>query len=91
MIIDADLRNPTLHRILEINNEVGLTNLLTGDQARSVNIAKPTQIPDLFVIPSGPMSPNPAELLAGSKMADLLSLACEKFDQVLIDSPLLWV
>ena len=87
LLIDADLRNPSLHRVLELNNEVGLTNLLTGDQARSVNIAKPTQIPDLFVIPSGPMSPNPAELLAGSKMADLLALASEKFDQVLVDSP----
>lgn len=87
LLIDADLRNPSLHRVLELNNEVGLTNLLTGDQARSVNIAKPTQIPDLFVIPSGPMSPNPAELLSGSKMADLLTLACEKFDQVLVDSP----
>lgn len=87
LLIDADLRNPSLHRILELNNEVGLTNLLTGDQARSVNIAKPTQIPELFVIPSGPISPNPAELLASSKMAELITMACEKFDQVLIDSP----
>ncbi|MBK8507143.1 MAG: polysaccharide biosynthesis tyrosine autokinase [Candidatus Competibacteraceae bacterium] len=87
LLIDADLRNPVLHRLFEINNDVGLTNLLTGDQARSANIAKSTQVPDLFVITSGPMAPNPAELLAGSKMVDLLALASEKFDQILVDSP----
>ncbi|MEI2782693.1 MAG: polysaccharide biosynthesis tyrosine autokinase [Candidatus Competibacter sp.] len=87
LLIDADLRNPSLHHILELSNEVGLTNLLTGDHARSVNIAKPTQIPNLFAIPSGPMAPNPAELLASFRMGDLLVMASEKFDHVLVDCP----
>lgn len=87
LLIDADLRHPTLHRNLNLDNEVGLTNLLTGDNSRSVNIAKPTQIPNLFIIPSGPMSPNPAELLSSFRMGDLLILASEKFDHVLVDSP----
>lgn len=87
LVIDADLRNPSIHRILELNNEVGLTNLLTGDHARSVNIAKPTHISNLFVIPSGPLPPNPAELLSSFRMGDLLVMASEKFDHVLVDCP----
>ncbi len=87
LLIDADLRNPSLHSILGLGNDVGLTHLLTGDQARSVNIAKPTHIPNLFFISSGPPSPNPADLLSSSKMMELLVLASEKFDQVLVDSP----
>jgi capsular exopolysaccharide family len=87
LLVDADLRKPSLHRILGLDNDIGLTNLLAGDQTRSVNIAKPTHLPNLFVIPSGPLPPNPAELLSGSKMLDLLVLATEKFDQVLVDSP----
>lgn len=87
LLIDADLRNPSLHRFLELSNEVGLTNLLTGDQARTVNIAIPTHIPNLFIIPAGPIAPNPAELLSGFRMGDLLVMASEKFDHVLVDCP----
>ncbi len=87
LLVDADLRKPSLHRILGLDNDMGLTHLLAGDQTRSVNIAKPTHLPNLFVIPSGPLPPNPAELLSGSKMLDLLMLSTEKFDQVLVDSP----
>ncbi|TVR56603.1 MAG: polysaccharide biosynthesis tyrosine autokinase [Candidatus Competibacteraceae bacterium] len=87
LLIDADLRKPSLHRALELDNHVGLTNLLAGEQERPVNIAQPTHIPNLFVIPAGPLPPNPAELLSGSKMLGLLVLAAEKFDQVLLDSP----
>ncbi len=87
LVIDADLRNSSLHHILELSNEVGLTNLLTGDHARSVNIAKSTHIPNLFIIPSGPMTPNPADLLSSFRMADLLVMASEKFDHVLVDCP----
>ncbi len=87
LLIDADLRKPTLHRTLGLDNNKGLTNLLTGDQERPAAIAQPTHIPNLFVITSGPLPPNPAELLSGSKMLGLLVLAAEKFDQILVDSP----
>jgi polysaccharide biosynthesis transport protein len=87
LLIDADLREPSLHHALNLDNHFGLTNLLAGDQERTVNIAHPTHIPNLFVIPAGPLPPNPAELLSGAKMLGLLVLAAEKFDQVLLDSP----
>jgi len=87
LLIDADLRKPSLHRSLELDNHAGLTNLLAGEQERPANIAQPTHIPNLFVIPAGPLPPNPAELLSSSKMLGLLVLAAEKFDQILLDSP----
>lgn len=87
LLIDADLRNPSLHRNLELDNDYGLTNYLAG-AAKPVDIAKPiSPIPHLFVIPSGPLPPNPAELLSTPKMLSLLSNAAEKFDQVILDCP----
>jgi polysaccharide biosynthesis transport protein len=86
LLIDADLRNPSLHSLLGAGNAVGLSNYLSGN-ARLPATIRPTRMPRLLFIPSGPLPPNPAELLAGAKMASLLSLAGEKFDQVIIDGP----
>ncbi|MFO1422311.1 MAG: polysaccharide biosynthesis tyrosine autokinase [Candidatus Competibacteraceae bacterium] len=87
LLIEADLRKPSLHRILNLDNQVGLTNYLAGGGAQPVDIAKPTHIPNLFAVPSGPLPPNPAELLSSARMVELLSLAAGKFDQVILDSP----
>lgn len=87
LLIEADLRKPTLHRALGLDNRSGLTNYLAGGEVQPVDIALPTHIPRLFAIPSGPMPPNPAELLASARMVELLALAAEKFDQVILDSP----
>jgi succinoglycan biosynthesis transport protein ExoP len=86
LLIDADLRKPSLHRNLNIDNSQGLTNHL-AQEAKPVDIAKPTLIPNLFFVPSGPLPPNPAELLSSAKMVSFLSLAADKFDQVVLDSP----
>ncbi len=87
LLIDADLRKPAVHRYLGLDNTIGLTHLLARDQERPATIARPTHIPNLFVITAGPLPPNPAELLSSPKMLDLLVLAAEKFDQIVIDSP----
>lgn len=87
LLIEADLRKPSLHRILNLDNQVGLTNYLAGGGAQPVDIAKPTHIPNLFAIPSGPLPPNPVDLLSSARMVELLSLAAGKFDQVILDSP----
>ncbi len=87
LLIEADLRKPTLHNSLQLDNQVGLTNYLAGGDAQPVDITKPTHIPNLFAIPSGPLPPNPAELLSSARMVELLALAAEKFDQVIVDSP----
>ncbi len=86
LLIDGDLRNPSLHRVLGCDNAVGLSNFLAGGIKPAAAI-KPTKTLRLTFIPAGPLPPNPAELLAGPKMVSLLSLASEKFDQVIIDGP----
>ncbi len=87
LLIEADLRKPTLHRTLNLDNQVGLTNYLAGGDVQPVDIAKPTLIANLFAISAGPIPPNPAELLSSARMMELLTLAAEKFDQVIVDSP----
>jgi succinoglycan biosynthesis transport protein ExoP len=86
LLIDGDLRKASLHTNLELDNQTGLTNYLAGD-AQPVDITSSTELPNLFAIPSGPLPPNPAELIGSSKMVALLSLAAEKFDHVIIDGP----
>jgi capsular exopolysaccharide synthesis family protein len=86
LLIDADLRNPSLHRAFSLPNAIGLTNHLAGD-AEPADIAQPTQVTRLFTITSGPLPPNPVELLSTAKMMDLLSLSVERFDHVIIDGP----
>ncbi len=86
LIIDGDLRNPSLHRALGIENSSGLSNYLAG-AAKATEVIRATDTPHLMFMPTGPLPPNPAELLMGPKMLSLLSIASEKFDQVIIDGP----
>src|SRR4029077_6232221 len=79
-------RNPSQHRNLARNNGSGLANYLAGG-AMPESIFQKTDVDGLFFMPSGPLPPNPAELLAGPKMLSLLSTASEKVDAVIIDSP----
>lgn len=87
LLIEADLRKPSLHKALQLDNQTGLTNYLAGGEVHPADITRPTHIPNLFAIPSGPLPPNPAELLSSGRMVALLTLAAEKFDQVVLDSP----
>jgi len=86
LLIDADLRNPSLHKVFLLPNTQGLTNYLISD-IEPVQIAQATNVTSLFVITAGLVSPNPVELLSSGKMLDLVSLAQEKFDYVVIDGP----
>jgi capsular exopolysaccharide synthesis family protein len=86
LLIDADLRNPSQHRNLRKDNGVGLANYLAG-AALAPGIFQPTSIKGLTFISSGPLPPNPAELLGSPRMLSLLSAAGEKFDIVIIDAP----
>ncbi len=86
LLIDGDLRKASLHTTLELPNSLGLTNYLAGD-SKPVEITHTTQVPNLFAITSGPLPPNPAELVSSTKMVSLLSLATEKFDHVIVDGP----
>ncbi len=84
LLIDADLRNPSLHKVFSLPNTQGLTNYLTSN-VEPAQIAQATEVIRLFAITSGPISPNPVELLSSDKMLDLVQLARKKFDYVIID------
>ncbi|MFT3807399.1 GumC family protein [Arenimonas sp.] len=86
LVIDCDLRNPSLHRQLGVENSQGLSNYLAG-ASKPTDMIQPTQTPGLLYMPTGPLPPNPAELLMGPKMVSLLSTASEKFDLVILDGP----
>lgn len=86
LLVDGDLRNPSLHRAFAAENTSGLSNFLTGG-ASVAQLARPTETPNLFFIPSGPLPPSPAELLATNRPNELLSEAKELFDILVIDGP----
>ena len=86
LLIEADLRNPSLHKYLELNQAAGLSNLLAG--ASSVaEVVRATQFERLSVILAGPLPPNPAELLSGPSFSSLLHATAESYDQIIIDAP----
>lgn len=86
LLIDTDLRRPTLHRFFEIEKKRGLTNVLF-DGAEAENIHAISGIDHLYVMPSGLLPPNPSELLGSQKMKLLLESLKEQFDFVILDSP----
>jgi succinoglycan biosynthesis transport protein ExoP len=86
LLVDADLRDPSLHRELDLGNEAGLTNYLAGTAAPP-ELFQATAMESLTFLPTGPLPPNPAELLAGPKMPSLLHIAEERFDIVVVDAP----
>jgi polysaccharide biosynthesis transport protein len=85
LLIDADLRKPSLHKALGCDNGVGLSNYLVGDRAS--NVFCKTSTPGLIFMSSGPLPPNPAELLSGPKMLSLLTSAHQQFDLIILDGP----
>jgi len=86
LLIDADLRKPTLHLLLGCDDSVGLTNCLASTTIQS-NVFQKTKVSGLTFVASGPLPPNPAELLAGPKMLTLLTVAAEQFELVILDGP----
>lgn len=86
LLIDGDLRNASVHKRLRCSNEIGLSNYLSGANMPE-EVVQNTDTPGLLLMSSGPLPPNPAELLAGPRMAQLLGLASQSFDLVLIDGP----
>jgi polysaccharide biosynthesis transport protein len=86
LVVDADLRNPSLHEKLHHDNSIGLSNYLTG-ACGTPDAIKPTNFPNLSLITSGPLPPNAAELLGSSRLLSLLSIGSEVFDLIVIDGP----
>jgi len=86
LVVDADLRRPRCHQVLRMVNGDGLTELLTG-QKEVHEIIKPTTVENLFLLSSGAIPPNPAELIGSRKMHDTLSALQGDYDCIFIDSP----
>ncbi|WP_336775974.1 CpsD/CapB family tyrosine-protein kinase [Paenibacillus sp. MMO-58] len=86
ILVDADLRKPTSHYNFGLSNRTGLSHVLSG-QADLSEVIKETRIKGLDVLPSGPVPPNPSELLGSSRMEELLGKLREQYDMVLIDTP----
>ena len=86
LLIDGDLRKPELHKIFEISEQAGLTNVLV-DGLNYKEKVLPTHIEGLEILPVGVIPPNPSELLASDKMKRLLEEVNQDYDFVLIDTP----
>lgn len=86
LLIDADLRKPTVHSLLRINNKFGLSSIIGGfcniSDAVNIQVAE-----NLDVIAAGPIPPNPAALLASQNMNELLKVMQNAYDYILIDTP----
>jgi polysaccharide biosynthesis transport protein len=85
LIVDCDLRRPRLHKVFGVKNSRGLSNYLSGT-GELASLVQPA-LPNLFVLPVGPLPPNPAELLGSSRMKQTIDLLQGSFDYVVLDSP----
>jgi polysaccharide biosynthesis transport protein len=87
LLIDADLRRPSIHKTLGMGPRTGLSNVLTGSTTLERAITRTPILPNLFVLPAGTPPPNPAELLASANMRDVLNQLREQYDHIVVDTP----
>ena len=87
LLIDADLRRPSIHKTLGMGPKIGLSNVLTGNAPLQQAIVRSNVLPSLFVLPAGPPPPNPAELVASSNMRDVLAELRDQYDHIIVDTP----
>jgi len=87
ILVDGDLHQPTQHRYFQVLNNVGVTTALLGNLDQVDRMFKTTALPNLQLLPSGPLPPNPAELLGSKRMQELLDVLKQKADIVVVDSP----
>lgn len=86
LVIDCDLRNPSIHKAFGISNIKGLSDLLIEGKS-ILNYIKPTQVENLHIITAGAVPPNPAEVLASNAMQEFIQNIKEEYDYVFIDTP----
>ena len=86
LLVDTDMRRPRLHKAFGVSNERGVSSVVVGE-GKLEDAIKSTEIPGLFVMPCGPVPPNPAELLHTKAFGDILAQLGERFDRVILDTP----
>ena len=87
ILLDTDLRRPSIHKIFGFTNDVGLSSLFLGDATTLHMVMQPTSIDGLWVIPSGPLPPNPSEILDSKQMGEILAQLRGQSDMLILDSP----
>jgi len=86
LLLDCDLRRPKIHKKFQVSNKKGLTNILLKE-IEIIEGIQETEVPNLFVISSGPIPPNPSEILASRRMGELVAELKNNFDYILLDAP----
>ncbi|MBU5436772.1 CpsD/CapB family tyrosine-protein kinase [Tissierella sp. MSJ-40] len=87
LLIDCDLRKPRVHKVFGLSNLEGLTNVIVGEKKLSEVVHNSEELKDLYIVSSGPIPPNPAELLGSKRMKDFLDSIKEEYDMVILDTP----
>jgi len=85
LLIDADLRRPNIHRLFEVSNDEGLSDVLVGEKSLD-DVILNSHVPGLDLIVAGPIPPNPSELLGHERMQNIKSMI-RGYDVVVIDTP----
>jgi capsular exopolysaccharide synthesis family protein len=86
LLLDADFRKPSQHKIFQVEHKVGLSNVIAG-QVKLREAVRQTETPGLYVLPCGPIPPNPSEILNGKRFAQVMEVLCNAFDRIVLDSP----
>ena len=87
ILVDADFRRPMQHKLFKVTNNVGVTSALLGELDSATQYLRETSVPNLRILTSGPLPPNPSELLGSKRMQQLLTALQLAADIVVIDSP----
>ena len=86
VVVDANLRMPSVHRLMSVDNQRGLSDFLAGNVMLELALQR-TRMANLSVVPAGRLTSNPSDLLAGSRMDDLLTRLSRDFSTVILDTP----
>ena len=87
LLVDADLRRPSIHKALGLGPRSGLSNVLTGGATLQQATVRSSLLPNLYILPAGTPPPNPAELMASAQMMALLAELREQYDHIVVDTP----
>ncbi len=86
VLVDCDMRRPRIHNIMNVSRDKGMSNALVGNCTLE-EVIIPSSVPNLDVIPAGPIPPNPSELLGSKAMTRVLAELGKKYDRIIIDTP----
>jgi polysaccharide biosynthesis transport protein len=87
LLVDGDLRRPSIHKVFNLKPKVGLSTLLTGSSKLENSVTHVPQVPNLFLLPAGPPPPHPAELLGSTLMKQYIEQWRNEYDHIIFDTP----